>query len=166
MAEFVKIRTGGEYFDVLKDDKVIGNIIVGNVLQYKVIRKKEEKIVDEVLPNDQLIDRFPHPEKIKVYRGGKTKTVSESEYKALPLSQRGEIEYHYTKNEIVYENGVARLKSDAELLEDAKENIIKLKAVELNNDPVKMVNGEAKVELESYNATVDKIKTIEELKNI
>ena len=174
MSEFIKIGLGGEYQEINKNDIQDGDKFIGNKVRFLVNRKNKEtdpdnlieiKIEDRNPLTDKIIDRIDYPDMIKIYRNWKNeKILSENEYKDLKEKDRGEIIYHYTKNEITEENGIKRLKTDSELLQDAKERLINFKAQELNRDPVKMVDGSAKTEFENYISELDKIKNMEELK--
>jgi hypothetical protein len=157
-------RTGGQFHEIHKDDKKEGDILQGAVTKFKVLRDGNEIVIDRYkkLETDKLLDFVQPPDMIRVYRGGTSiLTVVED------FDHRTEaIEHIYTKHELRVENGKPRLRTDPEILEDEKEKAIQKKALELSNDPVEMVDGTAKIELEAFIASVNSINSLSALKTI
>jgi hypothetical protein len=157
-------RTGGQFHEIHKDDKKEGDIPQGAVTKFKVLRDGKEAIIDrdKKLKTDKMLDFVHFPDMIRVYRGGKSvlTTVSDFNYKTEV------IEKDFTKHELRVENGKPRLRTDPEILEDEKEKAINLKSYELSKNPMKIVDGSAKTELENYIKELDKVNSLEELKNI
>jgi len=136
MNEFVKVRTGGKYLDILRDEKLDSDIFVGNPDNGK-------------------------PEYIKIYRGGVTKTIHAKEFDEPTM----QIEYTYTKHEIIEEAGVWRLKTEAELLEDAKAKV-KLQLGNIVSQDIDYIMTKDTTKYDKVYASIEKAKTIGELKNI
>jgi hypothetical protein len=157
-------RTGGQFFYIHENDKKEGDIVSGGVLKYKVLRDKKEIVIDKdkKLDTDKLLE-FIHPEgMIRVYRGGTSEitTVNNFDHKTEA------IEKSYTKNDLRVENGKVRLRTEAELLDDEKEKAIQKKAFELSQDAMKIVDGTAKAELESFVLGVKNVTTLTGLSSL
>jgi hypothetical protein len=157
-------RTGGKFFKIHKDDKKEGDIPQGTVTKFKVLRDGEETIIsrDKKLETDKLLDFVQPPDMTRVYRGGTSvlTTVDKFDHKTEA------IEKSYTKHELRVENKKPRLRTDPEILEDEKEKAIRMKANELSTDPIKMVDGTAKTEIETFAVSINSAKTPAELKSI
>lgn len=133
MNNFVKVRSGGEYLNILKEDNITGDIFVGN-------------------PDDG------DNNKVKIYRGGTSQTIKSSEFDNTTM----QIEYTYTKHETIEEDGVLRLKTDAELLEDAKAKVKLQLAIKINNDVDYIMTGD-KTKYDKIYDDIEKAKSIEEI---
>ena len=157
-------RTGGKFFEININDKKEGDISQGAVTKFKVLRDGKETIIDrdKKLETDKLLDFVHFPDMIRVYRGGTSilTTVDKFDHKTEA------IEHTYTKHELRVENGKPRLRTDPEILEYEKEKAIQQKALELTKDPIKMVDGSAKTELEAFVVSVTNAGTLTELKSI
>jgi hypothetical protein len=125
-------RRGGRLLDIEKKNRQDNDIWVGDVLQYKVKRNNNEIIVDELKEDDIEINRFPHPEKERVCRGGKTiKAVNTKE------KQKGDQEeYKYLKWEVKEESGICVECTEQEKKDYFIEKIIKprLKSKYMNTE--------------------------------
>jgi len=101
------------------------------------------------------------PEYIKVYRGGTSKTIKASEFDNATM----QIEYVYTKHETYNDNGVVRLKTEAELLEDAKLKA-KLQLGNIVSKDIDYIMTKDTTKYDKVYSDIEKAKTIGELKNI
>lgn len=155
-------RTGGKFFEININEKQEGDLISGAVTKFKVKREKEIKIIErsEKLETDELLEFVQTPDMIRVYRGGTSVLTTVDDFDHATEA----IEKSYTKHDLRVENGKPRLRTDPEILDDEKEKAIKQKAQELSKDAVKMVDGTAQSELQSYIADVNKVKNLDELK--
>jgi hypothetical protein len=157
-------RTGGEFFEININDKKEGDILQGAVTKFKVLRDGKETIIDrdKKLKTDKLLDYVQPPGMSRVYRGGTSviTTVDKFDHKTEA------IEKSYTKHDLRVENGKLRLLTDAELLDDEKEKAIQQKAFELSRDTMKIVDGTAKAELESFVLDVKNITTLTGLRSL
>jgi hypothetical protein len=157
-------RTGGEFQEIHKDDKKEGDIPQGAVTKFKVLRDGEETTIDrdKKLETDKLLDFVQPPDMIRVYRGGTSVLTVVDDFNHKTEA----IEKSYTKHDFRVENGKPRLRTDSEILEDEKEKAIRMKANELSTDQIKMVDGTAKTELETFAVSLNSTKTLSELKSI
>jgi hypothetical protein len=157
-------RTGGKFHEINVAAKKEGDLPQGAVTKFKVMRDKKEIIIDrdKKLDTDKLLDFVQPPDMIRVYRGGMSVLTTADKFD----HETEAIEISYTKHELRVEDGKPRLRTDTEILEDEKEKAIQLKAAELSKDPIKIVDGTAKTELETFVASVNNAKTLTDLKSI
>jgi hypothetical protein len=154
-------RTGGEFFEINRNDKQEGDIIQGAVTKLKVLRDNEEIIIDrnKKLNTDNLLDFIHFPDMVRVYRGGTSELTTTSNFNHKIEA----IEKNFTKHELRVENGKPRLRTDPEILEDEKEKLINIKAIELSKNNIKIINGTAKTELEKFITDVNNASNLSEL---
>ena len=87
--------------------------------------------------------------------------------KGYEMSDRFSLNWYdsRSKNELYVEKGKVISKTNEMLLEEAKEKLINIKINELAKDNLKIIDGTAKKELDSYRDKINKITSLEELKN-
>ena len=129
----IKKRTGGQFFEIHKDDKQENDIIQGGVTKFKVKRIVDdiEKILiierSEKLETDELLE-FIYPENmIRVYRGGTSVYTIGTDFD----SNTEAIEHKYTKDELFYDGKNIKIKTPEMQIKDiqikAEEKLSKLK---------------------------------------
>ncbi len=117
-------RTGGQFLEINKDDKLENDIISGGVVRFKVKRNNEiiEIKKEEKEETDVLLE-FIYPENmIRVYRGGISVLTIGTDFD--PNTEA--IEHKYTKDELYILNSKAQIKTPEMQIDDIriKANIV------------------------------------------
>jgi hypothetical protein len=125
----IKKRTGGQFFEINRNEKLENDIEVGAITKFKVKRGNENIIIpiSEKLQSDQIIDFIQYPEKMKVYRGGSSIICNGDEFDCNTEA----IEHKYTKDELYINAGKAEIKTPemqvVEIRDKARVKLLEMK---------------------------------------
>jgi hypothetical protein len=123
-------RTGGQFFEINRDNKQSGDIEVGCVTKFKVKRNNQIVIIErsEKLTTDELLEFVQPPDMIRVYRGGTSVLTIGTDFDHATE----DIEHTYTKDELYILNGKAQVKTPEMQIVDIR-NKARVKLLEMEN---------------------------------